>query len=454
MASRLGFRLGSLNRIRSPVLLCRRPALPVRSKTIDIGARARQLQNRRLWTYALSFSGSAAIIVIVLYQFQDQMVFCVTPTEALEDYAANSSKNKFRLGGLVLEGSVMQPAHSPDMEFVVTDLITDILVRYQGALPDLFREGHSVVVEGFVKPFTDEIRKEVSARSVSGKARSGDYYFSGIEVLAKHDEKYMPKEVAEAIERNKRNSQRCLKMGRELRAYRLMGVLRLYIALVSIGLSVELLSYDPMEVRGIFSVCSSPLPSVCGLAPTQHVHGPQASIQALKYSSKQGSLKPRFLLSSRSSVSYCQNMSKNWNQPTRNSSTACAGNSKENAVSYNNSLGRIYCHILLHCGKKKVFMVVVVFSYWSVLGVGIVGGCRLDEDARDLRVLRWALKLFPWGRVIRMVLVGETLIEFEEVEARPRDATMSEMAREEGVGFGSKGEGASKGLVLKELGSF
>lgn len=53
-----------------------------------------------------------------------------------------------------------------------------------------------------------------------------------------------------------------------------------------------------------------------------------------------------------------------------------------------------------------------------------------------------------------MVLVGEILIEFEEVEARPRDATMSEMAREEGVGFGSKGEGASKGLVLKELGSF
>ncbi|XP_034689216.1 cytochrome c-type biogenesis protein CcmE homolog, mitochondrial-like [Vitis riparia] len=196
------YHMAGVHRIRPPVLLCRRR--PVRSKTIDIGARARQLQNRRLWTYALSFSGSAAIIVIVLYQFQDQMVFYVTPTEALEDYAANPSKNKFRLGGLVLEGSVMQPAHSPDMEFVVTDLITDILVRYQGALPDLFREGHSVVVEGFVKPFTDEIRKEVSARSVSGKARSGDYYFSGIEVLAKHDEKYMPKEVAKAIERNKK----------------------------------------------------------------------------------------------------------------------------------------------------------------------------------------------------------------------------------------------------------
>ncbi|KAJ9697467.1 hypothetical protein PVL29_009332 [Vitis rotundifolia] len=177
---------------------------PVRSKNIDIGARARQIQNRRLWTYSLSIGSASALIVLVLYQFQDQMVFYVTPTDALEDYAKNPSKNKFRLGGLVLEGSVKQPVSSPDMEFVVTDLITDILVRYDGALPDLFREGHSVVVEGFVKPFTDEIRKDESARSVAGKARSMDCYFSAIEVLAKHDEKYMPQEVAAAIERNKK----------------------------------------------------------------------------------------------------------------------------------------------------------------------------------------------------------------------------------------------------------
>ncbi|KAJ9697945.1 hypothetical protein PVL29_007181 [Vitis rotundifolia] len=91
-----------------------------------------------------------------LDQFQDQMVFYVTPTEDLEDYAANPSKNMFRLGGLVLEGSL---------------------------------------------------------RSVSGKARSGDYYFSGIEVLAKHDEKYMPKEVAEAIERNKKKLAEMLEDG-------------------------------------------------------------------------------------------------------------------------------------------------------------------------------------------------------------------------------------------------
>ncbi|KAL7195799.1 hypothetical protein ACSBR1_035936 [Camellia fascicularis] len=177
---------------------------PVRSNRVDIGARARQLQNRRLWTYALTFSSIAGFIVIVLNNFQDQLVFYVTPTDALSKYDSNPTKNKFRLGGLVLEGSVVQPANSPEMEFVITDLITDILVRYKGSLPDLFREGHSVVVEGFVKPMTEEIKKGVSAKSVSGKARSGECYFSATEVLAKHDEKYMPAEVAAAIEKNKK----------------------------------------------------------------------------------------------------------------------------------------------------------------------------------------------------------------------------------------------------------
>ncbi|XP_068312012.1 cytochrome c-type biogenesis protein CcmE homolog, mitochondrial-like [Pyrus communis] len=177
---------------------------PTRPKPVDIGARARQLQTRRLWTYALTFSCIAGFVVIVLNSFQDQLVFYVTPTDAIEKYSANPSKSKFRVGGLVLEGSVVQPSSSPEMEFIVTDLMTDILVRYKGSLPDLFREGHSVVVEGFVKPFTDEIRKEISTKSISEKARTGECYFAATEVLAKHDEKYMPGEVAAAIEKNKK----------------------------------------------------------------------------------------------------------------------------------------------------------------------------------------------------------------------------------------------------------
>ncbi|GJV96474.1 cytochrome c-type biogenesis protein CcmE homolog, mitochondrial-like protein [Tanacetum coccineum] len=167
---------------------------------------ATTLLNRRLWTYALSFSCIAGFIIIVLNQFQDQLVFYVTPTDALSKYLENPTKNKFRLGGLVLEGSVAHPVDSHEIEFVITDLITDMLVRYEGQVPDLFREGHSVVVEGFVKPITEEIRGsgEGVGERVSGKARSVECYFDASEVLAKHDEKYMPAEVANAIEKNKK----------------------------------------------------------------------------------------------------------------------------------------------------------------------------------------------------------------------------------------------------------
>ncbi|KAK8617287.1 hypothetical protein V6N13_080204 [Hibiscus sabdariffa] len=189
--------------------------VPTRPKKVDIGARARQLQTRRLWTYALTFGCVAGFVVLVLNNFQDQLVFYVTPTDALDKYTKNPSKTKFRLGGLVLEGSVVQPGSCKEMEFVITDLITDILVRYEGSLPDLFREGHSVVVEGFVKPFTEEIKREVSSRSVSTKARSGDCYFSATEVLAKHDEKYMPQEVAAAIEKNKKKIEQGLDGAKE-----------------------------------------------------------------------------------------------------------------------------------------------------------------------------------------------------------------------------------------------
>uniref|UniRef100_A0A0E0KQF9 Uncharacterized protein n=1 Tax=Oryza punctata TaxID=4537 RepID=A0A0E0KQF9_ORYPU len=70
---------------------------------------------------------------------------------------------------------------------------TDVLVRYEGALPDLFREGHSVVVEGFLEPFADNLRRDTAGRKVSDKARECECFFSATEVLAKHDKKYMPR---------------------------------------------------------------------------------------------------------------------------------------------------------------------------------------------------------------------------------------------------------------------
>ncbi|KAL0459246.1 UNVERIFIED_CONTAM: Cytochrome c-type biogenesis protein CcmE, mitochondrial [Sesamum latifolium] len=69
--------------------LSTRPIRPGRPNKPDIGARARQLQTRRLWTYALTFSCIAGFIIIVLNQFQDQLVFYITPTDALQKYNSN-----------------------------------------------------------------------------------------------------------------------------------------------------------------------------------------------------------------------------------------------------------------------------------------------------------------------------------------------------------------------------
>ncbi|XP_057807694.1 cytochrome c-type biogenesis protein CcmE homolog, mitochondrial-like [Salvia miltiorrhiza] len=199
-----------------------RPGRSTRSKKPDIAARARQLQTRRLWTYALTISCIAGFIVIVLNQFQDQLVFYVTPTEALDKYTSDPKKSKFRLGGLVLENSVAQIPSSPEIQFVITDLITDILVKYEGSLPDLFREGHSAVVEGFIKPLDEETKKKeeallksTSKLGVTEKARTLECYFAATEVLAKHDEKYMPAEVANAIEKNKKFIEGQEKNGKE-----------------------------------------------------------------------------------------------------------------------------------------------------------------------------------------------------------------------------------------------
>ncbi|XP_066389177.1 cytochrome c-type biogenesis protein CcmE homolog, mitochondrial-like [Miscanthus floridulus] len=191
--------------LRSFASATRRSGPSSRPRAADIGARARQLQTRRLWSYGLAFACTAGFVVTVLATFQDQLVFYVTPTDALAKFTADPSKSRVRLGGLVLEGSVAHPSpSSPEIEFVVTDLITDVLVRYEGALPDLFREGHSVVVEGLLKPFTDDLRRRDDGRKVTEKARECACFLRGTEVLAKHDEKYMPKEVGEALERNKK----------------------------------------------------------------------------------------------------------------------------------------------------------------------------------------------------------------------------------------------------------
>ena len=122
----------------------------------------------------------AAAVVMMLYAIGDSKVFFQNPTDLAEKNIPAGTR--IRIGGLVKEGSVQRSADLR-VRFEVTDGKTSIPVRYQGILPDLFREGQGVVAEGKLEP-----DKAVDADTV----------------LAKHDERYMPKEVADALKKSGR----------------------------------------------------------------------------------------------------------------------------------------------------------------------------------------------------------------------------------------------------------
>jgi len=126
---------------------------------------------------ALIFGGLTALALIsflTLTTLEENLVFFRSPSDLANEPAPLGKK--LRVGGLVLDGSVVK--NDLTVEFDVTDLDHDVSVRYTGILPDLFREGQGVVVEGAF----DESR-----------------IFIADTVLAKHDETYMPPEVAEAL---------------------------------------------------------------------------------------------------------------------------------------------------------------------------------------------------------------------------------------------------------------
>ncbi|MBV9970843.1 MAG: cytochrome c maturation protein CcmE [Xanthobacteraceae bacterium] len=116
-------------------------------------------------------------VLLVLGALKDSIVFFNTPSDVAEKHVAPGAR--IRLGGLVANGSVTR-ADALSVRFEVTDGNRSIPVTYQGILPDLFREGQGVVAEG--------------ALDSSGVFRADN-------VLAKHDERYMPKEVADALKK-------------------------------------------------------------------------------------------------------------------------------------------------------------------------------------------------------------------------------------------------------------
>lgn len=135
-------------------------------------------KQRRLVLIGAGVGVLAVAAALVLSALRDSIVFFNSPSDIAEKHLAPGTR--IRLGGLVKPGSVERGANLA-VRFSVTDGNHDIRVAYKGLLPDLFREGQGVVTEGVLEP-------------------GGTFHADS--VLAKHDERYMPKEVADALKKS------------------------------------------------------------------------------------------------------------------------------------------------------------------------------------------------------------------------------------------------------------
>ena len=134
-------------------------------------------RHRKLALIALVVAALGVAAALVLNAFNSNLVFFFSPTQVANGEAPTS--RAFRIGGLVEEGSIKRQADGLTVSFVVTDTAKSIPVTYTGILPDLFKEGKGVVAEGKL---------------------GSDGLFNATQVLAKHDENYMPPEAASALE--------------------------------------------------------------------------------------------------------------------------------------------------------------------------------------------------------------------------------------------------------------
>ena len=125
----------------------------------------------------------AIAVALVLNAFQSNLVFFFTPTQIVNNEAPHG--RAFRIGGLVEEKSLKRESDGLTVRFNVTDTAKTIVVTYTGILPDLFKEGKGVVAQGKL---------------------GSDGVFHATEVLAKHDENYMPPEAADAVKKARGSS--------------------------------------------------------------------------------------------------------------------------------------------------------------------------------------------------------------------------------------------------------
>ena len=136
-------------------------------------------RKRRLIAISLILAAVGVAAGLTALALQQNMTYLYSPTEIAAGHAPADAR--FRLGGVVLEQSIKRASDSLKVGFVVTDRFKEMPVEYTGILPDLFREGQSIVATGAI----------------------ANGHFVASEILAKHDESYMPKEVKDAIDKAK-----------------------------------------------------------------------------------------------------------------------------------------------------------------------------------------------------------------------------------------------------------
>jgi len=140
-------------------------------------------RHKRITAIAVGVAALGIAAALVLSAFQKNLVFFFTPSQVAANEAPQG--RTFRIGGMVVRGSLKR--EGVNVEFTVTDTAKSMRVTYRGQLPDLFREGKGVVAQGRL---------------------GADGMFRASEVLAKHDENYMPPEAADAVKRAQQTVQR------------------------------------------------------------------------------------------------------------------------------------------------------------------------------------------------------------------------------------------------------
>ena len=136
-------------------------------------------RKKRMLTIAGLLTGMALATGLILKSFEENLMYFFSPSDVAAGKAPDG--REFRIGGMVEKGSVKRAADSLEVSFTLTDYAQQTRVRYTGILPDLFREGQGIVAHGKLDAQGDFVAREV---------------------LAKHDENYMPPEVAASLKPN------------------------------------------------------------------------------------------------------------------------------------------------------------------------------------------------------------------------------------------------------------